>query len=947
MSAVSPPKSPCVKARVIGPDIEFDYIGAGISTPAIPDFRSSTGLFKTLAKDPYSHLGTRPPVEAENKEDEGDDTDRPGAPSSARVLKRRKSELGETIRRSRRIPKQDEEEGSNSESDATAEPSSTSGRKRMTVGGVGGIRSGKDLFDVRCLSDPSLLPAHHSLLNTLHRLTLSTPPTLFHEYMKTLDDEGRLLRVYTQNIDGLEAKVGLDLRPPTNVVEEIRTERKWKRERSRRELNLGQAEQSNPSTGVSLSVSRSESEGAVDGVAAKDLEPLSINAEPMVIVDEKDLNEFRSNIAFSPSRQSSPSRFSTADEGGDSLSEADRALAGSDVRSRSNTPQPDLDSTRPTRPDTPGSAKSVSSVKTDLSAQYGFLRTPTRADSMPESFVKPSLLPRAVPLHGVLSTMDCTRCSYSQSFETYYPLPADLLSCPSCEETQEERLAANQRARSVGVLRASVLLYNEPSKHDTAIGEIVEKDVLGIRKDDRPDLLIVAGTTLKIPGVIKIVKQLSNALRMNYPDEKTRAKNKARAANRKRKRKMRDEGILPPETSDGSGDDTESEDDDGESFTVDNFPVRTILLNRDAPAKTWEDTFDVWVQGDLQDFMQTWVTHGPTPAEVEASMEWKWKKGARERNRLAKAKLNGSFCSGPDASDANPANLLAEIALSKKKSKILLGIPQAKADQWLSLQQFGWERPHHFSQLTTISRSGAGARKDSMTSCITERIDEELETLLQDIPADCNPDIIPQTAPEEPKKLPKSRKAKPQPLALKLKEEVQVIATPTGTPSQSAKRGKKASADKLIVKKASRPKKSALPFTAAKPGGKSVGDKPNNRAPTQAKNTGTPVEPLPVIKDGPMSIRSLIHWDRLVDGSLSPPPPSSEADIDIAADLETEVAVAQPPPRRGRRSKETSRAIEQQETEIERPVNQPAAKEDEDAPRRSARGRIPKVHLAV
>ena len=926
----------------MSPDVCFDYVGAGISTPAIPDFRSSTGLFKTLAKDPYSHLGTSPAVEAEDNEDEGEDTDRPGSQSSARLLKRRKSELGETIKRSRRIIKNDEEEGSNSESDATAELGVISGRKRMTVGGVGGIRSGKDLFDVRCLSDPALLPAHHSLLNTLHRLTLSTPPTLFHEYMKTLDDEGRLLRVYTQNIDGLEAKVGLDLRPPANVIEEIRTERKWKRERSRRELNLGQAQTVNPPEEITPAVFRSESEVAADGVVARELEPSATTAVPMITVDQKDLDEFCDHAAFSPSRQSSPSRFSTADEGGDSVSEADRALAGSDVRSRSNTPQPDLNSTQYTRPDTPDSAKSTSSVKTDLSAQYGFLRTPTRINSMPESFVKPSLLPRAVPLHGVLSTMDCTRCSYSQSFETYYPLPADLLSCPSCEETQEERLAANQRARSVGVLRASVLLYNEPSKHDTAIGEIVEKDVLGIRKDDRPDLLIVAGTTLKIPGVIKIVKQLSNALRMNYPDEKTRAKNKARAANRKRKRKMRDEGTLPPGASDGSGDDTDSED-DGEPFTVDNFPVRTILLNRDAPAKTWEDTFDVWVQGDLQDFMQTWVTHGPTPTEVEASMEWMWKKGARERNRLAKAKLNGSFRMGPDAGDVNPANLLAEIALSKKKSKIPLGIPQTKAEQWLSLQQFGWERPHHFSQLTTISRSGAGVRKDSTTSYITERIDEELETLLQDVPADHSTDAPTQSATLEPKKAARSRKAKPPPLALEPNGQARAVETPTVVPSQPAKRGKKASADKPIVKKASGPKKIALPFTAAKPGGRSVGDHPIK---SRAKKAVIPVEPLPVVKDGPMSIRSLIHWDRLVDGSLSPPP-SSEADINIAADLETEVAVAQPRSRRGRKSKESSAVLDHQETKVEQHVPHPASKQHEDAPRRSARGRIPKVHLAV
>ena len=39
-------------------------------------------------------------------------------------------------------------------------------------------------------------------------------PTLAHEFMKWLNDEGKLLRIFTQNIDGLERRVGL----PENKV---------------------------------------------------------------------------------------------------------------------------------------------------------------------------------------------------------------------------------------------------------------------------------------------------------------------------------------------------------------------------------------------------------------------------------------------------------------------------------------------------------------------------------------------------------------------------------------------------------------------------------------------------------------------------------------------------------------------------------------------------------
>ena len=49
----------------------------------------------------------------------------------------------------------------------------------------------------------------YTLMAELKDMADAAQPTLFHHLLKRLDREGRLQRVYTQNIDGLEEKAGL------------------------------------------------------------------------------------------------------------------------------------------------------------------------------------------------------------------------------------------------------------------------------------------------------------------------------------------------------------------------------------------------------------------------------------------------------------------------------------------------------------------------------------------------------------------------------------------------------------------------------------------------------------------------------------------------------------------------------------------------------------------
>ncbi|KAL7423431.1 hypothetical protein Q5752_001011 [Cryptotrichosporon argae] len=71
-----------------------------------------------------------------------------------------------------------------------------------------------DLFHVKSLTSPALLPAHHALLTHLHALSAAAAPTPFHAFLRALDEQGRLLRCYTQNIDGLEEQAGLSTGVP-------------------------------------------------------------------------------------------------------------------------------------------------------------------------------------------------------------------------------------------------------------------------------------------------------------------------------------------------------------------------------------------------------------------------------------------------------------------------------------------------------------------------------------------------------------------------------------------------------------------------------------------------------------------------------------------------------------------------------------------------------------
>ncbi|OMJ20227.1 NAD-dependent protein deacetylase hst4 [Smittium culicis] len=83
----------------------------------------------------------------------------------------------------------------------------------------------------------------------------------------------------------------------------------------------------------------------------------------------------------------------------------------------------------------------------------------------------------------------------------------ETLPCPKCSNNDLQRSFRGKRPLGVGLLRPDVVLYNEQHPQAEVIGLFSEFD---LRR--KPDLLIVIGTSLKIPGVKRLAKEISKTV---------------------------------------------------------------------------------------------------------------------------------------------------------------------------------------------------------------------------------------------------------------------------------------------------------------------------------------------------------------------------------------------------------------------------------------------------
>ncbi|TPX32758.1 hypothetical protein SeMB42_g07582 [Synchytrium endobioticum] len=71
------------------------------------------------------------------------------------------------------------------------------------------VVKGKDMFDAHLFKDPATTQVFYTFMGELKDLISNAQVTATHHFIKHLHESNRLLRCYTQNIDGLEARLGM------------------------------------------------------------------------------------------------------------------------------------------------------------------------------------------------------------------------------------------------------------------------------------------------------------------------------------------------------------------------------------------------------------------------------------------------------------------------------------------------------------------------------------------------------------------------------------------------------------------------------------------------------------------------------------------------------------------------------------------------------------------
>ncbi|KAF8477889.1 DHS-like NAD/FAD-binding domain-containing protein [Gautieria morchelliformis] len=117
---------------------------------------------------------------------------------------------------------------------------------------------------------------------------------------------------------------------------------------------------------------------------------------------------------------------------------------------------------------------------------------------------------RNVQLHGDIHRLRCLLCAAdfrctSEHLECFRE--GDPPDCPECRTRSEARVARSARPLKIGTLRPCVVLYDEPHPLGEEIGAIETTDL-----GKRPDMLLIMGTSLKVHGLKKLVKEFAHAV---------------------------------------------------------------------------------------------------------------------------------------------------------------------------------------------------------------------------------------------------------------------------------------------------------------------------------------------------------------------------------------------------------------------------------------------------
>ncbi|KAH9065768.1 DHS-like NAD/FAD-binding domain-containing protein [Lactarius vividus] len=189
---------------------------------------------------------------------------------------------------------------------------------------------------------------------------------------------------------------------------------------------------------------------------------------------------------------------------------------------------------------------------------------------------------RNVQLHGDIHRVRCTLCSADlPCTEEHLQLFADGLApdCPECTSRSEARLARSARPLKIGTLRPAIVLYDEAHPLGDDIGAIQASDV-----SRKPDMLIIMGTSLKVHGLRRLVKEFAKAVHASAPPDPTSTKAQAK-----------------------------------------NWVGKVIFVNKTPPGGEWNGIIDYHIEGETDAWThrveEDWRKMRPSDWEVQQTLD--------------------------------------------------------------------------------------------------------------------------------------------------------------------------------------------------------------------------------------------------------------------------------------------------------------------------------------
>ncbi|KAG1754831.1 DHS-like NAD/FAD-binding domain-containing protein [Suillus paluster] len=190
---------------------------------------------------------------------------------------------------------------------------------------------------------------------------------------------------------------------------------------------------------------------------------------------------------------------------------------------------------------------------------------------------------RNVQLHGDIHRVRCTFCSAEMSCteEHLYAFEnGKAPDCPECTSRSEARVARSARALKIGTLRPAIVLYDEPHPLGDDIGTIQTSDIAR-----KPDMLIIMGTSLKVHGLKKLVKDFAKVVHATGT------------------------GTTP----------------NGTPKKQKIWQGKVVFVNKTPPGSEWSDVIDYHVAGETDEWvekvLEDWKKMRPSDWEIQQTLD--------------------------------------------------------------------------------------------------------------------------------------------------------------------------------------------------------------------------------------------------------------------------------------------------------------------------------------